>query len=279
MTGYHDPALAAGRPRAGWVYVAALVLAGGADLAAFHQVVALVMRDEADWLVWLLVAGFTAAALTLAHFAGRLWRGARAGDPEATVTAARLCAGLWLALGAAAFTIRLLVRHDSAAGDPFLVDQSQIGERTGTSVVMASALLFLALYLAAGTVALIGAYLTHNPVLSGYLQAQRAHRRAVRRLRRSAPRYERARRVLDEHLAERERDERSRLAARSERFAVADELKRHAEVLIASQLQDPSATDGITRPDRRPWTEDEKQDEEQDEEQDEADEQQVERRP
>jgi hypothetical protein len=259
--GYSAPALAAGRPIGGWVYVLALALAGGADLAAFHQVVALLMRREADWLIWLLVAGFTAAALTLADVAGRLWRGIRAGDPQANLAAARLCAGLWLGLGAAAFTIRLLVRQDSAAGEPLLVDQAQIGERTGFEVVTASALLFLALYLAAGMVALVGAYLTHNPLLHGYQRAKRAHRRAVRRLRRSAPAHERARQVLDDHLAAREWDNRARQAARDERFAQADELKRYAEALIAVGLQDPSATDAITGPDRRPWTPDEKRDE------------------
>jgi hypothetical protein len=259
--GHHDPAYVAGRPPTEWLHVAALALAAGADLAAFRQVVALVMRADSDWLIWLLVAGFTAAALTLAHFAGRFWRAVKAGEAGASRLNVRLSLGLWLVLGAAAFTIRLLIGYDSTASDPFQVDQTQIGESTSTALVSASALLFLALYLAAGAVAFFGAYLTHDPLLAGHLRVRRAHRRAVRRLARSASRHERARLVLESHLAGRRRDQAARQAARAERFAVADELKRYAEVLIASQLQDPAATDGIGRPDRRPWAPDEKEEE------------------
>jgi hypothetical protein len=258
--GYADPALVAGRPRGQWLYLAALALAAGADLAAFQQVVALVMRNQAEWLVWLLVLGFTAAALALAHYTGAFWRGTRVGEATAGRLHAALCFGLWLGLGLAAFTIRLLIRYDSGSIGSFQLDGTQVGERTSTATVLASALLFLSLYLAAGAVATIGAYLTHNPLLAGYTQALRMHRRAVRRLARSAPSHERARRVLDRHLAEQQRDHDARQAARAERFAVADELKRYAEVLIAAHLQDPAATDGVTRPDRRPWGQDEKTD-------------------
>ena len=55
------------------------------------------------------------------------------------------------------------------------------------------------------------------------------------------------------HIRSRQREEANYNAARSLHLANADELKRYAAVLVAAHLQHPSATDGMTLPDRVPF--------------------------
>jgi hypothetical protein len=58
--------------------------------------------------------------------------------------------------------------------------------------------------------------------------------------------------VYRQRARSRAREEANWQAAREQRLAHADELKRYAAVLIAAHLQDPSVTDAMTLPDRRP---------------------------
>jgi hypothetical protein len=233
------------------VYWFALALAAAADIAAFHQVVSLVMRDQGDALVWLMVIGLTVIALTLAHFAGRLARDATARHGTATWKQVYACAIPWTVLGLAAFAVRLLVA-DSSGGT--IVDGSVIGGDGESQSVrqISGAALFLALYVGSGAVAAIGEYLNRNPLRAGYRRALRSHSRALARLSRSQPPYELALQVYRQRARIRAREEANWRAARELRLAQADELKRYAAVLIASHLQDPSVTDAMTLPDRRP---------------------------
>lgn len=247
------------RPRGEMLYLGGIVVAGAADLAAFHQIVSLVMRDSPGPLVWLLVTGLTIVSLLLAHAVGQTWRALRAGDPEASVPQVRVYGGIWLVLGLSAMAIRLLSGSGAGAPPPISVEGEPALATDGSgAAVFSNALLFLALYLAAGAIAMYAAAKTYDPLLSAYLAARGELRAASRRLARLAPKFERARHVLDQQIANRDRDIAARQAARDDRFAAAEELKRYAEVLIATQLQDAAATDGMTTPDRRPWPQDEK---------------------
>ena len=76
--------------------------------------------------------------------------------------------------------------------------------------------------------------------------------RALDRLSRTQPPYELALQVYRQRARIRAREEANWQAARELRLAQADELKRYAAVLIASHLQDPTVTDAMTLPDRRP---------------------------
>src|SRR4029453_1646695 len=58
------------RPLNGTLYLGVLVVAAGIDIATFYQVLALVMKNVPDEVVWLGVVGFTATALALAHTIG-----------------------------------------------------------------------------------------------------------------------------------------------------------------------------------------------------------------
>jgi hypothetical protein len=249
--GYANAADVSGLPLTEVVYWFALVLAAAADIAAFHQVVSLVMRDQGDALVWLMVVGLTVIALTLAHFAGRLARDVTARHGTATLKQVLLCAIPWVALGLAAFAVRLIVA-DSSGGttlDGTIIGGDTVGRQARQT---SGAVLFLALYVGSGAVAAFGAYFSRNPLRSGYRQAMRAHSRALDRLTRSQPPYERALQVYRQRARIRAREEANYQAARELRLAQADELKRYAAVLIAAHLQDPSVTDAMTLPDRRP---------------------------
>jgi hypothetical protein len=209
------------------------------------------MRDQGDVLVWLMVVGLTVIALTLAHFAGRQARDVTAGHGTATWKQVYACAIPWAVLGLAAFAVRLLVA-DSSGGTT--VDGSVIGgDGVGQSTRQISgAVLFLALYVGSGAVAAFGEYLSRNPLRAGYRRALRSHSRALERLSRSQPPYELALQVYRQRARVRAREEANWQAARELRLAQADELKRYAAVLIAAHLQDPSVTDAMTLPDRRP---------------------------
>jgi hypothetical protein len=249
--GFAGAAEVSGLPMTEIVYWFALALAAGADVAAFHQVVSLVLRDQGDALVWLMVVGLTAIALTLAHFAGRLARDVTAGRGPATWKQVFACAIPWVALGLAAFVVRLIVA-DSSGGttvDGSIVGGGDIGKSARQT---SAAVLFLVLYVGAGAVAAFGEFLSRNPLRSEYRRSLRAHHRALTRLSRSQPPYERAVQVYRLRARSRAREEANWRAAREQRLAHADELKRYAAILIAAHLQDPLVTDAMTLPDRRP---------------------------
>jgi hypothetical protein len=198
-----------------------------------------------------MVIGLTVIALTLAHFAGRLARDVTAGYGTATWKQVFACAIPWAVLGLAAFAVRLLVA-DSSGGtslDGTVVGGDGVDQSTRQ---ISGAVLFLALYVGSGTVAAVGEYLSRNPLRAGYRRALRAHSRALDRLARSQPPYELALQTYRQRARIRAREEANWQAARELRLAQADELKRYAAVLIAAQAQDPSVTDAMTLPDRRP---------------------------
>jgi hypothetical protein len=249
--GYAGSAEVSGRPASEIVYWFALALAAAADVAAFHQVVSLILREQGDLLVWLMVVGLTAIALTLAHFAGRLARDVTAGYGTATWRQVFACVIPWVALGLAAFAVRLIVA-DSSGGttvDGSIVGGGEVGKAARQT---SGAVLFLVLYVGSGAVAAFGEFLSRNPLRSGYRRSLRAHSQALARLSASQPPYELAVQTYRQHARSRAREEANWQAAREQRLAHADELKRYAAVLIAAHLQDPTATEALTLPDRRP---------------------------
>lgn len=246
---YQQPVQATGRLAGEIIYVVALAITAGADVAAFDQVLSIVLQQLGSHLIAVAVAGFTAMSLTLAHFAGRLARDAKAEHGPDSRWAVRLLVIPWALLGLMAFVARLILA------------QSQLGSAsTSVSVSpgarqLSGAFLFLVLYLASGAVAGYGEYLTRNPYRAHYRTALRAYRRALRRLERSQAPYERALSVREGHELGRRAEERNFASAVALREANADELKRYAAYLIATHLKDPSATDGMTRRDRIPFPE------------------------
>jgi hypothetical protein len=247
--GYRQPIQATGKLAGEIIYLIALAITAGADVAAFYQILSLVLQQLGPHLIAVAVAGFTAMSLTLAHFAGRIARDRQAEHGPDDRRAVLFLVIPWGLLGLAAFAARLIVA------------QSQLGSASTTGAVspaaeeLSGAFLFLVLYLASGAVAGYGEYLTRNPYRAAYRAARRAYQRSLRRLDRSQAPYERALSVLEQHETDRQAEDAKFQAATALRMAHADELKRRAAHLIAAHLQDPSATDGMTRRDRIPFPE------------------------
>jgi hypothetical protein len=245
--GYQQPIEATGRLIGEVGYLAALAVAAGADFAAFYQVLSRVLQDLGSSLVAVAVAGFTVMSLALAHFAGQLLRDGRAGyGPEHQQATVRLLVVAWAGLGLGALAARLIFAWSQAG------TYTPAGFISPSRQQLTGAVLFSALYLASGAVAGFGEYLTRNPYRAHYRSALRSYHRALRRLGRSQPPYERALSVWHLRAREHEALEAGRAAAAELQGANADELKRYAAVLMASHLQSPSATDGMTIADRRP---------------------------
>jgi len=245
--GYRQPAEATGRMAGDIVYVLALLVTAGADVAAFDQVLSMILQLLGRTIIAVAVVGFTVMSLTLAHFAGRMLRDRKAEHGPDSKRAVWLLLIPWALLGFAALVARLIVA-DGMAGTP----TTAIGSGNPADDTLAGAVLFLILYLASGAVAGFGEYLTRNPYRAHYRAAQRAYHRSMRRLDRSTAPYERAVSVWELHEQDRRAEEKHFAAARQLREAYADELKRYANYLVATHLKDPSVTDGMTRPDRAP---------------------------
>ncbi|MGO9081153.1 MAG: hypothetical protein ACLQDY_19290 [Streptosporangiaceae bacterium] len=119
--GFRDGALLAGRPRTAYLHALALLLAAGADIGAFVQIVELVMPQQQDWVIWLVVSGLTSVVLYIAHTIGVILRELKAGQSLAVGLASRIaawlgrrvalfvCVVIWLALGLMAFWVRMTV--------------------------------------------------------------------------------------------------------------------------------------------------------------------------
>ncbi len=221
---YRDPALIAGRPRSSYLYVMVLLLAAGADIGAFFQIVELVLAQDPLILVYVVALGFTATALSLAHKGGALSRDHMAGAAWAGTVMPCLCVTAWLLLGIAAFYVRLTLLGSSFSGSLSLsVGPSQTGPSSPPA--FQAAIVFLALYLATGLVAWMGAYLSRNPLLESYKLASRAFLEARSRADVSSSQADSAEVILSVMRAELAAAEKTLEYEIHSRLALAEELK------------------------------------------------------
>ena len=254
--GYADPTLMAGRTRGAYIYLAALVAAAAADIAAFYQVIQLVLADLSTFWVIVLVIGFTGTALATAHFTGIMLRDLKAGAKWIPPYIIIIAAAIWLTLGALAFWVRLR-SNIGATGAP--INLSVTGGSGGTAAntnqqgTVAGAAMFGGLYAATGLIALVGSYLSHNPLRAAFSRAMREHRSAAEQHATGARRL---------RLAEAEREffesqltaaEEVRKEAARARHALAAELKQRARLELAKRLRDASTTDAFLQEDARPY--------------------------
>jgi hypothetical protein len=224
-----------------WIMLAVTAFA---DLAVFYQVLGILLEQSGELTIWLAVAGFTACSLMLAHTTGRLHRDIQVGFGGWSRAPRNALAVVWLLLGLAAFTVRLLIEYLS-------VDASTVaGAGPDPGRAWGAALLFLVLYLGSGLVTAVGAYHARNPLRDRYHRAVRAVRVAQKRLQRSQAPYERAVNVLQLHVRNRQGEEANYTAARELRVAYAQEARSVVGILIAQHLQSPPATTGLTTPRR-----------------------------
>ena len=250
-TVHGDLSQMAARPMNGILYFGVLAVAAGIDIATFYQVLALVMKNVPDEVVWLGVVGFTVTALSLAHTMGvRMRERADAGERAISSGSAWLVGVIWLFVGVTAFIVRLVAAQPTATGGTTIVEEGQqvTAPVASSDNPLLAALLFLALYLATGTVAAIAGYLRHNTAAKQYAITLRSRAAAAKQAASS---------VADLTLAQQTKvaldEERRRRAegwdmAQAEWQAIARRLKQEARLRLAAAAQDPSTTDAYFVP-------------------------------
>jgi len=271
-TGFRDPALLGGRPRGAYLHVLALLLAAGADLGAFTQVVELALPEQSNWVIYLVVGGLTAVVLYIAHMIGVMLREAKAKYAPGTGSGLKVrswlairatvtgCALAWAAVGALAYWVRMTVPLIGTAQVGGSGIGAGIGAGAGTSATTASgtytpqsAAIFLALYVCTGIVAAMGAYFTHNPYHSRYTTAARAYRKASEQAAASRYQFLQAQALFDRQQAEIGAAPFILEHALAQEEAFAEQLKQSIRLQIASMAKDPAVTDAIFSPDQKPY--------------------------
>ncbi|MEU5907871.1 hypothetical protein ABZ780_26300 [Micromonospora sp. NPDC047467] len=252
--GYDDAALLAGRPLGAFMYLLVLVAAAAADYGQFYGVVKVVLPELTERMVLLIVAGFTAVVLFLAHAAGATLRDRRAGVKWIHRALPWLCLCGWLLLGAAGCYVRLGEQSDSLAGVIQREGEPLVSGTAGPEFHLGpAAVVFLALYVATGLVAGIGGYLTHNPAHSAHLRARIAKALAARRAARAALAMQVANGNRQLQASYQQKAVEVLRHERDRRLALAEELKQHARLVMAQRAKDPALTDAFIEPDRNPY--------------------------
>ncbi|MEV6695353.1 hypothetical protein AB0M35_28185 [Micromonospora sp. NPDC051196] len=235
----------AGTPLGRVAEAGALLLAAGADVAAFYSALADGLNAP-ESMLYLLVAGFTAVSLLLAHACGRIYRDLDQRAPGARSAALYVCLAGWSLLGVAAFVARLLLADEASGGSFGGFDNAEQDSQT----VLVLALLFLALYFATGAAAAVVAYWNHNSLAHAYQRSSRLLARAEKLAEKRIEAHEKILAKYRQRYNEWERTEDAHSAARAKRLALAEELKQLARQRMAAAGQDPATTDGLFEPDR-----------------------------
>ncbi len=230
----------------GLMYYGVLLVAAGIDIATFYQVLALVMKNVPDEVVWIGVVGFTVTALSLAHTMGvRIRDRVDNGGRALSSSSAWLLFVVWMFVGGTAFIVRLTAAPPSATGGTTIVEDGEqvIAPVLNSDNPLLAALLFLALYLATGTVAAIAGYLRHNTAARQYSVTLRTRASAAKVAASSAADLALARQTMVALEEERRRRAEGWLKAQEEWQAIARRLKQEARLRLASAAQNPSTTD------------------------------------
>ncbi len=235
----------------GLLYYGVLAVAAGIDIATFYQVLALVMRNVPDAVVWLGVIGFTVTALALAHTMGirvrdRIDNGGRALGSASFW----MLFTVWIFVGLTAFVVRLTAAPPQLSGGTTILEEGQpvtFGLGASDDPKLA-ALLFLALYFATGAVAAIAGYLRHNTAAKQYAATLKTRAEVAKVAAVSAADLALARQTLYALQEERRRREDGWVKAQEEWSAIARRLKQEARLRLAAAAQNPSVTDAYFDP-------------------------------
>jgi hypothetical protein len=268
-TGFRDGALLGGRPVGTYAHALALIIAAGADIGAFTQVVELALPNQSNWVVYLVVGGLTSVVLYIAHMIGVMLRHAKAQHTQGTGRGLRVgswlamrtaivgCSAVWVALGLLAYWVRKtvpLVQTATIGGGGIGSGTVGGGAATGTgNYTPQSAAIFLGLYLATGIVAAVGAFFTHNPYRSRYTAALRGYRKASDRAAASVYQFLQADAA---YLRQRSELDAAKLIfdqAVAQERAFSEQLKQSIRLQIARMAGDPAVTDAIFTQDQKPY--------------------------
>ncbi|GLW91197.1 hypothetical protein [Actinokineospora globicatena] len=179
-----DASLIVGLPWTTGLQYFVLLASAAVDVVAFNQILTAAI-DDYEWVLWAFVGGFTVVCLALSHTAGKQWKEAsvQRHAPNSRPIAA-VCAGVWLALGLAAFLFRWLYVAPPTGGTAVETEgqaQAQLAEGATQSSHL-SAILFLVLYLGTGVLSGATAYKLHNPAAQQWARAVAKRAKAATRL-------------------------------------------------------------------------------------------------
>lgn len=248
---YADPMLLAGQSAGIWVYIGALLLAAAADFANFFQIVQDVL-DQESWKLYLILLGLTACVLFLAHAFGVMYRGDKAGEPTLRRSLMWACLIVWMLLGVIGLALRLQFHEVTHASLPSVTGQSgtsapataaPAGGATATYPTAGAAMMFLALYLGTGLVAVIGGYLTHNPDAAAFKRVRRQHEKEAAAAAIAAHDFISATGELHVQRSLLETSQIVEKADAAEIWWIGEELKQRTRALIAQRAQDAALTD------------------------------------
>lgn len=231
------------------VLVLVLLIAAGADVAAFYDVLAN-HTNSPDLVLYVLVAGFAVGPLWLAHTVGATLRDRVDGAPDYQPVVLWTAAAGWLLIGTGAFFARLLLTGAAPSSSFGTAAPYTVDGRAG----LVMALLFATLYIGTGILAAGASFTLHNSIERAVGTASRRIRGLRKRLSRHERTHERIAAELRRLQAERVRLEQAHEAARLRAIALGDELKQYVRMRIAQTLDEPSATDAMFEPDRYPFT-------------------------
>jgi len=235
----------------GLLYYAVLLVAAGIDIATFYQVLALVMRNVPDEVVWLGVVGFTVTALALAHTMGVRARDQVDNGKQVLASASVwMLFVIWLFVGVTAFIVRLTAAPAQVTGGTTIIEEGQpvLTPSAPSDNPLLAALLFLALYFATGAVAGLAGYLRHNSAAKQYEATLRNRSDVAKVAAASAADLALARQTLVALEEERRRREEGWVKAQEEWQAIARRLKQEVRLRLASAAQNPSVTDAYFEP-------------------------------
>ncbi|MEY9893380.1 hypothetical protein ABIA35_006394 [Catenulispora sp. MAP12-49] len=213
------------------------------DVGTFYQVLVTVL-DAPERVVWVVVFGFAAVALTLAHWAG--WQSRQHRDPRSPHRSrllAVLLFAVWFGLGVLAFVIRYqLAQADSS--DTSTVDTngavSTVSGGIDETTEHYAALFFFMLYIATGAVAAVAGYFRPDPAARQVGRAQRRRARAARRHARTAQQYTRVERTAEKIEQARRRREVARQATEDQCRSAAERLKAQACLFLRRSAPAPA---------------------------------------
>ena len=221
---------------------AVLIAAAFVDVATFHQVLLLVMRNATTGMVWIVVVGFVAVALALAHYVGgraklSLTPGSATSTTLGAGTIAWICFGIWSALGLIAFGVRLFIDDGGQGGSStFVVNGEEVNVGGGDQLLtrVLSALLFLALYLATGALSGVAGY-TRQTAARRWGRVEKRRRRAENRYATAAADLVYAQQLLEAIQEERRRRDSDLDSAMQRCDAAASGLKQEVRLKLGRQ--------------------------------------------
>jgi len=231
-----------------WIVALAAALV---DVGTFYQVLVSVL-DAPERVVWVVVFGFAAVALTLAHWAG--WQSRQHQNPRSPHRSRMLAVvlfAIWFGLGVLAFVIRYQLAQADSSNTSTVDTNGSVTTAPGgidKTTEHYAAVFFFMLYIATGAVAAVAGYFRPDPAARQVGRAQRRRARAARRHARTAQQFTRVEKTAEKIEAARRRREAARQAAENQCRSAAERLKAQSSLFLRRAVP-VSGADGPAAPD------------------------------